>query len=572
MNFFKLFLSTLILLSIVSCVEDDYQEYVAPDELSDIGWLIGTNRLVPEPNRINIDTHISFMDISQGVVHHEWNIEEGNHFLKGNFKQNDTLDNFIDKEAGLISFDPKVHVLFKNEGQNHVRLLNFFNDSVSYKSSAGTTGAVKRDNLWVIDTTFTFDVFGYIKPAFQVFQGDSQVLNFTVDNSADIENIEDWPTVEVEAGSALKFVDLTTAGRPSARSWIYPDGAPTQTNQEDAEISFYRLGTFTGEMRSFRMAPDPTASVITPIPLKVKVIPSSQPFVFSGNLREDENEKISFQVTGEVVPFAGQENNFTVHVKNIDAGFDQEIAVQSAQVSQENGTYIELVLSEPIYNSDNITVAYTNTNDGITSTDTRVLQSFEAQTVRMHFDGTAINNADFASFEQQNTAMNRAFAGPDYWVGGKNDDFGGYVWERVTDKAHHESASMKYETPASTPIPNNVNLFGFGIAKPTGISKGTYRVHYWVYIEPTTTLKAFRFELGNPNKGQATYTMPPFDISNAPKGEWTRVSSTVTIDADMTDLTYRSTLTFYAADNPGVTGAQKMYFDDFSMIELEIRN
>jgi len=274
------------------------------------------------------------------------------------------------------------------------------------------------------------------------------------------------------------------------------------------------------------------------------------------------------EVTGAVAQLSA-DNIESISTTDLGTALQGQVAGVNIISSDQPGGDSEILIRGITSLNDNSPLYVV---DGITSTDTRVLQSFNAQSVRMHFDGTAINNEVFASFEQENTAWNRAFAGSDYFVGGRNDDFGGYVWQRVTDKAYHESASMKYETPASTPIPNNVNLFGFGIAKPTGISRGTYRVHYWVYIEPTTTLKAFRVELGNPNKGQATYTMPPFDISNAPKGEWTRVSSTVTIDADMTDLTYRSTLRFYAADNPGVTGAQKMYFDDLSMIELEIRN
>ena len=144
--------------------------------------------------------------------------------------------------------------------------------------------AVQEGNLWVIDTTFNFDVFATIKPAFKVLQNGTEILNVTEDNMPSINDIDTWPTVDVEAATTLTFVDMTTVGRPNARSWRYADGTPTQTGGETANVKFYRLGTFTGEVRSFRTAPNPTANVTKLIPIKVNVIPSSQPFVFSGCL------------------------------------------------------------------------------------------------------------------------------------------------------------------------------------------------------------------------------------------------------------------------------------------------
>ena len=65
-----------------NCDDNAYQDYTAPDELSDVAWLIGTNQNAQLPYSINVDTHISFLDLSQGTVSHEWQIQEGNHYLK----------------------------------------------------------------------------------------------------------------------------------------------------------------------------------------------------------------------------------------------------------------------------------------------------------------------------------------------------------------------------------------------------------------------------------------------------------------------------------------------------------
>ena len=547
-----------------NCDDNAYQDYTAPDELSDVAWLIGTNQNAQLPYSINVDTHISFLDLSQGTVSHEWQIQEGNHYLKEGFGINDSLPLFINDEVGLTIDTPKAHVFFRNSGTNTVRLLNKFSEPVTYNFSGGSMEAVQEGNLWVIDTTFNFDVFATIKPAFKVLQNGTEILNVTEDNMPSINDIDTWPTVDVEAATTLTFVDMTTVGRPNARSWRYADGTPTQTGGETANVKFYRLGTFTGEVRSFRTAPNPTANVTKLIPIKVNVIPSSQPFVFSGVLKEDENEKISFQVNGEALSFSGQEANFTVNVTNADAGFSQIIPVQQAQISSDDATFIELTLTQPIFNSDEITISYNNASGGIVSADSRVLQSFSNESVQMHFGNNILPGNGWASFELTGGGVNNAFASNQYFIpGGQgNGQFGDLVWERVTTNSIDGTASMRYKLP-NVAIPL-MNLFGFSLAKPNGIPAGTYRVSYKVFKE-NSTINKFRMDFGNP----VTNTKL-FDISSINNNQWVEVSQTITFNSNL-PTNYRTTLRVLAGDNPGVSGEQLLYFDDLSLIELEPR-
>ena len=571
----KLIIPILCLAMLWTCNDDDYQDYNAPDSLSDAAWLIGLNRNVPDPFSINAATHVPFLDLSQGTVSHEWIIEEGNNFLNEGFDNNDSLVNFIDETAGLSISDPKAFVLFNNSGFNRVRLINKFNEPVSYTSSQGTLNAVPEGNLWVIDTTFTFDVYAKINPAFKVYQDGVEILNVTEDDMPSLEDIDSWPTVDVEAGSSLTFEDLSTVGRPNARSWRFPEGTPSQVGGETANVSFFQLGTFTGEMRSFRTAPLPTSTETKLIPIKVNVIPSSQPFVFSGQLKEAESEVISFQVNGQLTPFTGQEANFTVNVSNVDAGFNQDIPVQAASVSTENSTFLELTLAQPIYNSDVITVSYNNASDGITSTDTRVLQSFGPENVQMFFGNNILPGNSWGGFELTGGGVNNAFASSQYFIpGGQgNGQFGDLIWERVTTRAFVGDASMRYKLPASATELPLINLFGFGIADgPEGVSAGTYRISYKVYIE-NSTLTTVRMEFGNAGQGQVVLDNVFFDISSIPTNQWVEVSSTLVATEDLTSSNnnYRSTLRILQEDNPGVSGEQLIYFDDLSLIELEPR-
>ena len=68
--------------------------------------------------------------------------------------------------------------------------------------------------------------------------------------------------------------------------------------------------------------------------------------------------KIGFNVSGEVADFFGEEDNFTVHVKNEVAGFEGDIAVSGAKISASDATMIQLTLAEEIYNTDSVWVSY----------------------------------------------------------------------------------------------------------------------------------------------------------------------------------------------------------------------
>lgn len=567
-NYKFLYLLTLIL--IVACDTDEYAEYTAPDELSDVSWVISLERFAQDPFSLNKDSFMSFMDLSQGAVSHEWIIEEGNYFLEEGFGENDTLENFIDEEAGLSITEAKAHVLFRNTGLNRVRLLNKFTEPVSYKSSQGTFEAVKEGDLWVIDTTFVFDIYANLKPTFSVFQENTQILTVSEDDEPSVDDEASWPVVDVESGKSLTFIDNTNTGRPNARRWRFPNGIPQQSNQDTARVRFYELGTFNaGTITSLRVNPLPRDSVSKPIPLKINVISSSEPFKIAGNIMEAEDETIFFRVTGQVSAFSGEESNFTVNVTNDTSGFSQTIAVQQAKVSTTDETIIELVLAEPIYNSDNITVSY-NGEGNIQSIDTRSLEAFERQPVQMYFGGNILPDNGHSDFEVSHPQAKRAYAA-DYFVGNANLRFGedNLIWQRVEtsdvdpSRIYNGSASMRYQTPASDPTPNS-NLFSFGLGKPDPIPAGTYIMSYWIYIESGTTLRQFTTTFGNPITDSFDW-----NIEDLSTNEWVKITNVVTLPR--IESPYRMGLRFDPGGNSGVSGDQLIYFDNWELVELEIR-
>lgn len=558
-----------IILAFLACEEKEYADFTPPDELSDVSWLIGTQPFVQNPFNINVETPISFLDLSQGTVSHEWIIEEGNKFLKTGWTSNDSIfDSFIREDVDLTLTEPKAFVLFRNGGFNKVRLLNKFNEKVVYRSSQGNLEAVQdSEGLWVIDTTFTFDVYAKILPAFTVFKGSEEVLKITGEDETSLEDEANWPTVEIEAGQALFLLDNTVIGRSNGVVWLTPNGVPERSTGANSSVSFFKLGTYNlGSIRATRGDQLPQAIAEKVMPLKVRVIQSSQPFEFDGALTEDESEVIRFRVNGEVVPFTGEEDNFTVHVTNTVSGFDQDIAVASARVSEDNPIFVELVLTDPIYNSDEVTVTY-NGNGNIQSVDERTLGAFGPEIVAMHFGESVIPEQAHASFEEASGAANRAFA-LNYFTGNNNIlGNNNFVFERseVRSRVSDGSASMKWSTPANDPLPN-VNLWSFGIARIEPIPAGTYRMSYDLFIEQGTTLKTFRTELNQPE-----FSRQIWDIENEPRGRWITVTNTFTTGEITTGSNLRFTFRPHAAENPGVTGPQVMYIDNLKFIKIEER-
>jgi len=577
----KLLIFLLSLVVLWGCNQDDYADFTAPDEFSDVLWLLSLDRNRDPAARydINADTFISFLNLAQNAVSSEWKIEEGNFFLKEGFKSNDSLEKFIDSEAGLSISSGKAHVFFRNNGLNTVTLINKFIEPVKINMSNDYADHVKvetydEDGLFVVKTEFIFDVYAKILPAFTVLKDGVEVLKITEADLTSLDNSDSWPTIEIEAATSLTFVDNTTIGRPNFRTWLTPDGVPGQSNLASAIVKFYRLGTYNaGVFRSGRINPAPQSSVEKIIPLKVKVVQSSQPFVFDGALTEDINQKVTFRVNGEVTPFTGAEGSFTVNVKNAATGFDQNIPVQSARVNASDAIFIDLTLTAPIYNSDIVTVSY-NGNGGIKSADDRLLAAFNPAVVKMYFDVSILPGNSHPGFEIAGGNVTNAGAtseffipgGPGIGAGTGNGQFGDdWVWQRVDTKSRTGFASMRYKLPSVATIPI-VNLFGFFISDgPNGVPAGTYKVSYWVFIEPTTTLKAFRIEFGNPVTDIKT-----FDISAAEKGKWVEISNTITFPTTLTGNN-RTTLRILPEDNPGVTGAQLMYFDDLSLVPIEVR-
>jgi hypothetical protein len=541
-NVFKILAGFLSLLILANCEKD---EYIAPGAFSDVTWY--TSVRPGTSYHLNVGDFISFMNPSPGMLSTSWEIEEGNYFLKEGFTRNDSvLDKFIDYEIATISENTTVHILFAKAGLSKVHLHTTFKDSVAF-IGADTIFAQKVENVWVIDKTFEIDVYSNIMPAFKVFRGEEEILNISGEQEINPQDSLSWPKITLEAGEALTYVDMTTIGRPNARTWNLQGGSPSASNDSTVTTYYYRMGTFSSTVTSRRTEDLPAGSKIKHIPLLVDVLKSTQPFKFGGDLKEFEPNKISFNVTGETANFFNQENYFTVHVSNPISGFSGNINVASAQKNLNDATLIELTLDEPIYNTDVVTVSYSGGN--IRSLDERLLEDFGPESVELIM-GENILDAEVFGFEIPAEKNGGAFG---WWAQHPQ-------WQRSEDQLASGVASMRFLTDDYETSPNAMTLQGVKAESQMLVPASRYRMSLKVWIDPSTNLTELRTIL-------YPFEIVFWDLTNASKGEWVTISQDLVLE-EKDDMRLQVNK---ANQTDGITGRQLLFIDDISFIELNER-
>lgn len=542
-NIFKITLFFFALVLTAGCEKD----YVAPDvELLDITWY---NSIYPGAAYvISVDNHLSFMDLSQGALSHEWRLKDGDgtYFLGDGFYKQDTLMDYIDEAMGLSTAETTVHVLFSEPGLKTVQLYNTFPEKVSYNSETPFE-AKKVGDVWVIDTTFTVDVFGNMLPAFQVFKvlddgTDSLILDVTEDEEVDVTETSNITYIDVEAGTVLKYVDMTTTDRPSGRTWTINRGNNAETFTDSIiNISYLKLGQGKiGSLKSDREESGdvPKASTTKKIPLIVNVTPSTKPFTFLGELEEAEDETISFRVSGEIASIVNGNDAFSVNVKNV-SGFDRAIDVISVKINSSDASIIELTLLEAIYNSDEITVSYIDSLGTITSSDDRELTSFSDEAVKMHFVDAA--DPDFYSAEN---ADGWFLQHPEQWFINNENAVSGNSFKFYYNSTESPANKAKIQSTGD-------NQFG--------VPAGNYEMRISVFLEEGSDIAKLSTNLSTPD-----WLALVWDLSAVEKGKW------VTLTMDVAVATH-SKFILQVAKADISSDEATLYIDDIQFVEVETR-
>lgn len=546
----------LILFLFINCNEE---EYIAPHgDFSSLLWFTSKGFDTSEYNA-NLNTYIGFTDLSKSVTSHSWSIPSGTTLLNNTFSERDSIyTDFIEKAGPTTIEGDLLNVLFTEPGIKEIVLNNVFKDSVAESTR-------QEDGSWLVEKIFTVNVYNDVKPAFQILKGTEILLSVDETNMPDIANQASWQTLTIEAGEELIYLDKTVIGQPDLRTWSFNGGDIATSQLDSVGVLYNSLGSFLGgqitSTRSNIVEAQYTATKL--IPVNIEVIPSTQPFVINGDIIENESEVLSFNVTGEIATIIGEENNFTVRVVNTNAGFDQNIAVSSATINSIDATQIDLVLSQPIYNTDDITVSYTSGN--ITSVDQRTLSSFDNQTVEMNFQG-AMNVQGYTGYEIEWSGSGNQYkkANTEGWFAqhNANNENGPLYYYRDESMAYEGNSSMKFETPASG-IPPLARLQGGQFGNLSPVAAGSYIPSVWVFIDPATTMNNFQYSFTA--SGNGTFN---FDISTTEKGTWVRLTLPEVTLPDLSNG--RLDINVEQAGQNDAT-VQKLWLDNFDLLILEDR-
>ncbi|ANQ47445.1 hypothetical protein MY04_0062 [Flammeovirga sp. MY04] len=504
---------------------------LSPKKATDVSWY--TSQFRKGVWNVGLNEHTTFMNLSQNYVDNKWEIEPTLYFLDGSFPEGaEDLTPYIREDLDRETADLSAHVLFTEPGLKKVRMYTTFPDSVTFKGNDTLPSFFDPNiNLWVIDTTFVIDVYDTLKPELEVYIND--ILQKPNSNPEVID------TLTFEAGTLVKFVDVTTQGRPNSRTWNLEGARPSGSTEQEVEAMYVTEGVFTASLASARTGTQiPNANAWMKVPFIFNVTESTQSFTALGTASELANETITIPLNMESSPFTGQEDSFVVRVEN--EGFNEVIPVALASLDNSDKTLITLKLTQPIYNTDKITVSYTGGN--ISNSNGKLLSTFEDIEVEMHVEN--LLDAEIFGFEKDHG--NWTFMD---WAWGPAHTF-------VDTKAYSGFYSMKLEALGG----NNFTYNKVTIPETKAGKK--YMFTYKAWVDASTNTKSFKV-IRNEDWKQVSIN----DFDQVPREQW------VDLKHNFDGLDGPNTFMFAPIDkNDGAWGGDLLiYIDDVQLIELEIR-
>lgn len=536
----------LIGLLMAGCTENE--KLFVPNDFSDIAFI---NTQVVNKWSTHIfekGNPISFMDLSQNALSHSWTIDEGCCFIKGEFNKADSVfEKYIIPDAGKVSNENTVHVLFQEPGTKTVRLTNTFREKVVYNglSDAGQSqqtfpgDAVKESYLdeergvWVFDTLMHFKVLDYVTADMTLSKDNDVLLKVSRDEAHLVENSSDWNEISMEVGEEI-IVSAIIYGEPNDYFWKLNTGL-TETNtktevvNEDpkiikqtsvfqaAKISEGNLGYLSMERKAKEEGvkePDKPASKKSKyFPLKVNIIAPTTPFVVEKcKVVDIQTIQLSFKSTLKITEEKLQEylSCFTV----ISDGYNVEI---SNLVLNETSNALILNLINPVYKDEEIKVSYQGIEGNpIIDIYGRTLQDIVE--VKPEYFDPVITDPVIRGFE-----------------GDIKNERGIYGWflqhypvySLCSDFAYSGNRSLLYDSSkavAGTNYGNGVQCQTTAADSELNGPAGDYIVEGWIYIKDKGTLSKINFGFQFPSSSQ-TLQEAELNLGDKETDKWIKVSA-----------------------------------------------
>lgn len=511
-NIYSCFFSCI--LALYAC-----DRYEPMDQITDVSWYTSETIKQGDVYKVKIDSCISFMDLSQGCLSHEWILEDGSVFMKDDFNIKDgNFQSHTAPEKGDRSSNPTESVLFGKQGMTKVILRDVFPEFVK-SNTLVPVESIKEGENWILTKEFPIDVFGKLNPSVSIRKTDgTEVLNLPEGYEIPKDKVE-WATIELQSGDKLIFVDNLGGDRPDTRTWML---AGKTFDGKEVEFRFPNAVEYSNfTITSKRELPLEAVNKI--IPLKVMVKPTTAPFCIdsqASSLDPQNPSVIRLQASnGEFDKFIGAEGAFNVQITAVDGTLINDIHVKSVSINDNDKAVLLLTLSERLYAEEKISLTYCSESGLIKAADGRPLQSFEKVAIKNEYKGVSVVPED----ARKGNGFELPYRGH-YWT----DKVCFPFFSLSTEQAYEGEYSLKVNISSALP-----KLAFYMQSKPIyySIKPGTYKLVHYIYVESGADQLAGRkygIKYMDANKDHFKDGAPQYFRFPAESGKWIMNSMIVT--------------------------------------------
>ncbi|MFR9519395.1 MAG: hypothetical protein SNI51_04220 [Rikenellaceae bacterium] len=526
----KIYIAIIALLtfSMNSC--ETYEGALTPNEFSDYAFVCsGYTSGSTELNYIDLNSVISFIDLSKGSLAHYWEISDGCSFVTSDYKNygSDNYDSVL--IDGSVNTDETVHIFFKEEGEHTVVLSALFDEYVTYQPKEG--GEIYESYYseelggYVIRTEFNFLAFGDVNAAYTIYKSDgTEVLSRDLDDNID----ETYGSITITEGDYITLVFDEIVSSPNTFTYNFNNGSPeiVETLGEDGMPamltvtyrepgSAYSMGSILLQRTAEGDFEEMTASKVSlSIPLFVTV--EDMPYT-SSPIKAVED---TFTATSNSLTFALESLNklyieddvvddFVLIVNNsaVDV-VDKLIPITSVELSADYKSITLLFEGDMLYANDEITLSYSG--DGVNDSKSTNLTAFDNLSVGFY---ESVIDRDYYGFETSGAS----------WKSSKTPDAWSYSDEQVSSGSY----SMKYSNTEAY-AGNTFNKSSDQYMITTEFSQ-TYTLKFKAFVTEDSVI--------NDTVGFIFYTTWTYTkvydtnmtaLSNFEKGKWIDVEITFT--------------------------------------------
>lgn len=483
-------------------------------------------------NKVSVNGHIDFGDVSRGVVSRTWTLP------------GDTDVSVIAENGASTSSEQVIKGVFYKPGVYDVTLNQTFGGDVFPNDDS-----TEPINGRVLDTTIVVTVLDSLR-------ADLKLYYINDDESTGAELVlEDGAENELTASKSVRLT-FTTVGEEDGVTWTSEGGKPNiiNTTLNEIDMRFNKLGSWDLDFLASRFRPRDADTIS--FEKIIKVIPSTEPVVLERVI--ERNGFVALEFSRDMDLTSLNPSNFAVRLENGGTTLNPIVTEVILDNNEENVVLLGFD-SERMYDNDIAYVSYTpgsmKTADLVDADAFTDIPSTPINANPNFYESTSIDSG----FETT-TASN---SGGDWPYQNWGGHWGEYDIEinSVLPRTDNQSMYIEYRPFGGMIMQANAN-FQLTVGQE-------YEIGYWIYIvdgianAPTGNAASdIRFYANNWAMGDWATTV--FD-SAMPTGEWIYQnfyfkSST---DAEISWL--------IRGFNENNSDTLKFYIDDMSLSEVELR-